>query len=53
MQWDGRVVRLVDPGTGQLLREHLRRERGRRAIERADRPKSTPPTRTAGAGRAV
>jgi transposase len=43
-QWDGRVVRLLDPATGQLLREHLRRERGRRAIERADRPKSTPPT---------
>jgi transposase len=44
VQWDGHVVRLLDPATGQLLREHLRRERGRRAIERADRPKSTPPT---------
>jgi transposase len=44
VQWDGRVVRLLDPSTGQLLREHLRRERGRRAIERADRPTTTPPT---------
>ena len=37
-QWDGRVVRIIDPKTGQLLREHLRRERGRRAILPEDRP---------------
>ena len=43
-QWDGRVVRLIDPKTGQLLREHLRRERGRRAILPEDRPSKTPPT---------
>lgn len=41
-QWDGRVVRLLDPETGQLLREHLRRERGRRAALPEDRPKKTP-----------
>ena len=43
-QWDERVVRLIDPKTGQLLREHLRRERGRRAVHPADRPSKTPPT---------
>jgi transposase len=41
-QWDGRVVRIIDPKTGQLLREHLRRERGRRAILPEDRPSRTP-----------
>jgi len=44
VQWDGHVVRLIDPKTGQLLREHLRRERGRRAVLPEDRPKKTPPT---------
>ncbi len=44
VQWDGRVVRLIDPATGQLLREHLRRARGRRAILDEDRPTRTPPT---------
>lgn len=43
-QWDERVVRLIDPKTGQLLREHLRRERGRRAVHPDDRPSRTPPT---------
>jgi len=43
-QWDGHVVRLIDPKTGQLLREHLRRDRGRRAILTEDRPKKTPPS---------
>jgi hypothetical protein len=43
-QWDERVVRLIDPKTGQLLREHLRHERGRRAVHPADRPKRTPQT---------
>jgi hypothetical protein len=38
------VVRLIDPKTGQLLREHLRRERGRRAVHPDDRPRRTPPT---------
>lgn len=44
VQWDGRVVRLIDPATGQLLREHLRRSPGRRAIRDEDKPKRTPPT---------
>jgi transposase len=43
-QWDDQVVRLIDPTTGQLLREHLRRERGRRAVHPDDRPSRTPPT---------
>jgi transposase len=43
-QWDGRIVRLIDPKTGQLLREHLRRDRGRRAVHPDDRPKNTPTT---------
>ena len=38
------MVRLIDPKTGQLLREHLRRERGRRAVHPDDRPTRTPPT---------
>ena len=37
-----RSDRLLDPRTGQLLREHLRQARGRRRIEDADRPKRTP-----------
>ena len=42
VQWDGLRVRLVDPKTGQLLREHLRQERGRFRILDADRPSRTP-----------
>jgi hypothetical protein len=38
VQWDGRTVRLLDPRTGQLLREHLRQERGRHRIKDEDRP---------------
>ncbi len=51
-QWDGRVVRIIDPKTGQLLREHLRRERGRRAILPEDRPTRTPKTTLELLGRA-
>ncbi len=43
VQWDGLHVRLLDPRTGQLLREHLRQARGRRRIRDEDRPKRTPP----------
>ena len=42
VQWDGRVVRILDPKTGQLLREHLRTEPGRHRIREEDKPKSTP-----------
>jgi hypothetical protein len=44
VQWDGQRVRLMDPATGQLLREHLRQERGRHRIADEDRPARTPPT---------
>lgn len=42
VQWDAHYVRLLDPRTGQLLREHLRQPRGRHRIHRDDQPKKTP-----------
>ena len=42
VQWDVRHVRLLNPSTGQLLREHLRATRGRHRIQDQDRPKHTP-----------
>ena len=42
VQWDGHHVRLLDPRTGELLREHLRQQRGRHRIKDEDRPKRTP-----------
>jgi len=44
VQWDGLRVRVLHPQTGQLLREHLRQERGRHRIQEEDRPKQTPPS---------
>jgi transposase len=44
VQWDDRHVRLLDPTTGQLLREHRRQSPGRHAILPADQPARTPPT---------
>ena len=44
VQWDGRVVRILDMRTGQLLREHLRQEPGRHRIREEDRPSRTPKT---------
>jgi transposase len=44
VQWDGRQVRLLDPRTGQLLREHLHQTRGRHRIQDEDRPQQTPLT---------
>ena len=44
VQWDSHHVRLMDPQTGQLLREHLRQTRGRHRIKDEDRPKQTPLT---------
>jgi transposase len=44
VQWDGLHVRLLDPGTGQLLREHLVTRRGFHRIQDQDRPSRTPPT---------
>jgi hypothetical protein len=42
VQWNGTHVRLIDPRTGQLLREHLRQQRGRHRIQDEDRPSRTP-----------
>ena len=42
VQWDVLFVRLLDPRTGQLLREHLRQKRGAHRIRDQDRPRRTP-----------
>jgi hypothetical protein len=42
VQWDAHRVRIIDPRSGQLLREHLRQPRGRHRIHELDRPKRTP-----------
>ena len=42
VQWNDLFVRLLDPKTGQLLREHVRAPRGWHRIEEADRPRRTP-----------
>jgi hypothetical protein len=42
VQWDERHVRILEPGTGRLLREHLRQERGRHRIRPEDRAPNTP-----------
>jgi transposase len=42
VQWDSRHVRLLDPLTGTLLREHLRQPRGGHRIPDEDRPSRTP-----------
>jgi transposase len=44
VQWDQRHVRLLDPNTGQLLREHLRQPRGTHRILAEDRQQKTPLT---------
>ena len=42
VQWDGLFVRILDPKTGQLLREHVRQQRGRHRIKDEDRSPRTP-----------
>ena len=42
VQWDELFVRLLDPRTGQLLREHVRQKRGWYRIKPEDHPKRTP-----------
>ena len=42
VQWDSLFVRLMDPVTGQLLREHLRQRRGGHRIKDEDRSRKTP-----------
>jgi hypothetical protein len=43
VQWTDLVVRLLDPKTGQLVREHVRAPRGWHRVADADRPTRTPP----------
>ena len=42
VQWDALHVRILCPKTGELLREHVRQKKGRRAIQAEDRPEKTP-----------
>jgi hypothetical protein len=42
VQWDSFHVRILDPKTHQLLREHVRQQRGRHRLHGADHPKKTP-----------
>ena len=42
VQWDSLHVRLLNPHTGELLREHLHQDRGKHRIPEEDRPKKTP-----------
>lgn len=42
MQWNAAHVQLIDPLSGQLLREHLREQRGHHRIQEQDRPTRTP-----------
>ena len=43
VQWNDLHVRLLDPKTGLLLREHLRAPRGWHRIAEGDHPRRTPP----------
>ena len=42
VQWDAMFVRLLDPRTGELLREHMSQRRGGHRIRDEDRPRRTP-----------
>jgi transposase len=42
VQWDSLHVRILDPKTHQLLREHVRQQRGRHRLHGGDHPKRTP-----------
>lgn len=44
VQWDDARVRILDPKSGELLREHRRAQRGWRRIQDEDRPSRTPAT---------
>lgn len=44
VQWDTLHVRILEPRTHQLLREHVRQERGRHRLHGGDHPKKTPLT---------
>src|SRR5262245_54679062 len=42
VQWNELHVRLLHPRTGELLREHVRQQRGRYRLREEDRPSRTP-----------
>src|SRR5207253_5606846 len=42
VQWDGLHVRILDPATNQLMREHIRQIRGGYRINKEDYPNKTP-----------
>jgi hypothetical protein len=42
VQWNDLHVRVLDPRSGQLLREHLRTRRGHHRVADSDRPTRTP-----------
>ncbi len=42
VQWDSLRVRLIDPKTGELLREHVRTQPGHFRVAEKDKPKKTP-----------
>ena len=44
VQWNDSQIRLIDPRNGQLLREHLRQQRGRHRIHDEDRKNKAPPS---------
>jgi transposase len=44
VQWDALYVRILDPTTGRLVREHVRHKRGGRRLKDEDRPARTPAT---------
>src|SRR5438270_6358638 len=46
VQWDDRIVRVLHPCTGQLLREHQRQERGCHRILDEDKPAHMLPSTT-------
>ena len=52
VQWDNIHVRLLDPKTGQLLREHLCQKRGHHRILPKDYPRRMPQTTAQLLGRA-
>ncbi|HET9220199.1 MAG TPA: IS21 family transposase [Terriglobia bacterium] len=44
VQWDHLRIRIIDPHTHQLLREHIRQQRGKHRINPADNPRKIPRT---------
>lgn len=42
VQWDALHVRILDPSTGELLREYVRQKKGHRRMRDEDRPARTP-----------